>query len=173
MLTRIAINSALVTIRKRCARPETSFEQPPSLEDGGSRLDVQDSALNPGEIGDQKHRSRAVLYAIERLDPKLRTPLRSEMSDEWSMRRLAQHLGFSLASVKARLHRARSYLIRSEAAQNRELELIPIDRFALCASTPESLHSSRDAHAALRSSIPKYSSFSESQSHQCESLDVG
>jgi RNA polymerase sigma-70 factor, ECF subfamily len=116
-LTRIAINSALMTIRKRRARPETSFEQPPSLEDDSSYFDVPDRALNPEQVCDQNQRSQAILLAIRRLDPKLRTPIGIWISQEYSMKDLAQHLGVSLASVKAKIHRARKRLTRSSALQ--------------------------------------------------------
>jgi RNA polymerase sigma-70 factor, ECF subfamily len=123
-LTKIAINSALMAIRKRRARPETSFEQQPGAEDDSSYFDVRDSALNPEQICDQNQRSQAILLAIQRLGPKLRTPIGIWMSREHSMEDLAQHLGISLAAVKARLHRARKRLRRSPALRNHGMEFI-------------------------------------------------
>ena len=120
-LTRIAINSALMTIRRRRARPETSIEQPSALGEGSTCIDPLDPTLNPEEICDQKQRSQAILRAIDRLDPKLRTPMRIWMAEDSSMRDLAQQLGVSLAAVKARLHRARKHLLgRSQSLRKRD-----------------------------------------------------
>jgi RNA polymerase sigma-70 factor (ECF subfamily) len=117
-LTKIAINSALMTIRKRRARPETSFEQQTRFGDDRAWFDVPDSALNPEQLCDQRQRSLAVHCAIQGLDPKLRTPIGIWISQEHSMKDLAQHLGVSLASVKSRLHRARKQLVRSPSLRN-------------------------------------------------------
>ena len=119
-LTRIAINSALMTIRRRRARPETFFGHQPGTREDVSCMDIQDDALNPEQICDQKQRSEAIMHALRRLDPKLRVPMQIWISDEHSMKELAQHLGISLASVKARLHRARKHILRSQALRKRD-----------------------------------------------------
>jgi len=115
-LTKIAMNSALMAIRKRRARPETSFEQP-NTEDDSVCIEIRDNALNPEQLCDQKQRSRAIMHAIRQLNPKLRASMSMWVSQEPSMKDLADHLGISLASVKARLHRARKHLVRSPAFQ--------------------------------------------------------
>jgi RNA polymerase sigma-70 factor, ECF subfamily len=129
-LTRIAINSALMTIRRRRARPETSFERQ-SLGDEALFFDLRDGALNPEQAFDQKQRSQAILHSIQRLDPKLRTPIHIWISQQCSMKDIARNLGISLASVKSRLHRARKRLIRSPTLRNLALDLIRADRTAL------------------------------------------
>jgi len=126
-LTRIAINSALMTIRRRRARPETSFERQ-SLGDEALFIDVRDGAPNPEQVFDQKQRSQAILRSIQRLDPKLRTPIHIWISQGGSMKDIAQNLGISLASVKSRLHRARKRLIRSPMLRNPRLDVILADR---------------------------------------------
>jgi RNA polymerase sigma-70 factor, ECF subfamily len=109
-LTRIAINSALTIVRKRRGRPEMLFGPQPPLEDDGISFDIRDSALNPEQLCDQKQRSYAIRRAIERLDPKSRTALRLSVSQELSVKEIAQNLGVSVASVKARLQRAKKRL---------------------------------------------------------------
>jgi RNA polymerase sigma-70 factor, ECF subfamily len=126
-LTRIAINSALMIMRKRRIRPETSFELQQSLGDDTLYLDVPDDAMNPEQACDQSQRSQALLLAIQRLDPKLRVPLGIWISQEHSMRELAQQLGISLASLKARLHRARKRLSRSPILRNDETHFVRAD----------------------------------------------
>lgn len=121
-LTRIAINSALMVIRKRRARPEMSFEQQPGIEDDTPFFDVRDEALNPEELCDQKERSRAILHAIQRLNPKMRTPLHIWISQGRSIKEIAQDLGISSASVKSRLLRARKRLTQSPALCNLRME---------------------------------------------------
>jgi RNA polymerase sigma-70 factor (ECF subfamily) len=123
-LTRIAINSALMIIRKRRARPEMALEQQTGFGDEASSFDVRDNALNPEQLCDQKQRSYAILRAIQRLDPKSRTAMRIWVSQEHSMKEMAQDLGASLASIKARLHRARKRLSRSAALRNSRTELM-------------------------------------------------
>lgn len=71
-LTRIAINSALMTMRKRRSRPEIPFEQPLGLREESSSFDVRDHALNPEQLCDQNQRCERIQRAIHKLDPKLR-----------------------------------------------------------------------------------------------------
>ena len=122
-LTRIAINSALAILRRHRSRPEISFEQQPRQGDDFVSLDVPYDALNPEELCDQRQRSRKILYAIERLDPKLRLPLHIRISQEHSINEIAQALGISLASAKSRLYRARKRLMQSPALRNRKMEM--------------------------------------------------
>ena len=74
-LTRIAINSALMAMRKRRSRPEIPFEQPLGLEEDSASFDVRDDALNPEQLCDQNQRCERIQRAIHRLDPASRTTL--------------------------------------------------------------------------------------------------
>jgi RNA polymerase sigma-70 factor (ECF subfamily) len=121
-LTRIAINSALGILRRHRSRPEISLEQPPSLEEDSISVDARTGGLNPEELCDQRQRSYEILRAIERLDPKLRVPLRIRMSQEYSIKEIALNLGISSACVKSRLHRARKRLSQSPALRNHRTE---------------------------------------------------
>ena len=119
-LTRIAINSALMILRKRRLRPEMSFETQMSAEDDRSSFDVRDNGLNPEQLCDQHQRCDAVLRAIQSLDPKLRNALSIRMSSrDNSMQEIAIRLGVSSASVKSRLFRARQRLVQSAAFRGR------------------------------------------------------
>lgn len=114
-LTRIGINSALMILRRRRCRRETSFEQYQDSEGDSAYLDVRDHAFDPEQLYDQKQRCDAIRCALQRLDPKLRTAICIRMSDRNSMNEIAQNLGVSVASVKSRLNRARKRLLRSPA----------------------------------------------------------
>lgn len=118
-LMRIGINSALMILRRRRCRPETSFEQPQDFEGDGAYLDVRDNAFDPEQLYDQQQRCEAIRCALQRLDPKLRGVMRIRLSEEQPMQKIAQDLGVSVASVKARLFRARKRLLRSPALGTR------------------------------------------------------
>ncbi len=109
-LTRIAINSALMTLRKRRWRAEVSFDLPSELEEHPQSFDVYDTALNPEQIYDQRQRCYCALRAVHRLHPKLRTTLSTWMKQECSMKEVARTLDLSVGAVKSRLHRARKRL---------------------------------------------------------------
>lgn len=114
-LTRIAINSALMSIRKRNAHPEVFLEQSSESDDEAS-FDIRDSGLNPEQICDQHQRCLSMLRALERLGPKLQAPIRIRTLQECSAKEIARSLDVSVAAVKTRLHRARMRLRRSLAA---------------------------------------------------------
>jgi RNA polymerase sigma-70 factor, ECF subfamily len=114
-LTRIGINSALMILRRRRHRPEMSFEQQPGFEGEGVYVDVCDEALDPEQLYDQQERCHAIRCALQGLDPKSRAAMGIRVSAENSMKEIAQELGVSVATVKARLHRARKRLLRSPA----------------------------------------------------------
>lgn len=112
-LTRIAINSALLSIRKRRSRPEVSLEEPLDPGNGGSSFDVRDGALNPEQLCDQNERCDRIQRSLRTLDPMSRTTVFMRMSKEKSMKEIALELDVSVASAKARLHRARKRLVRA------------------------------------------------------------
>jgi RNA polymerase sigma-70 factor (ECF subfamily) len=109
-LTRIAINSALMIIRRRRVRGEVFFDSLSDERDGNHPLEVKDTALNPEQMWTQQQRWADVLYAIGRLEPKLQAPIQVLLARECSMREIAQTLDITVAAVKARLHRARRSL---------------------------------------------------------------
>jgi RNA polymerase sigma-70 factor (ECF subfamily) len=116
-LTRIAINSALMTMRKRRSRPEIPLDLPLGLEEDGSSFDVRDSALNPEQYCDQKQRCEGLRRAIHRLEPALRTTMIIRMAKEKSTGEIAHELDLTVAAAKSRLYRARKRLTRFHPAQ--------------------------------------------------------
>lgn len=115
-LTRIAINSALMILRKRRNRAEVHFELTQPGEDEVSEFEVKDLRPNPEEVYEMSERRLSVLRSISTLKPGLRSVLQSQVSQDLSMKEIAQMLDVSVAAVKARLHRARRSL--TERAPN-------------------------------------------------------
>jgi RNA polymerase sigma-70 factor (ECF subfamily) len=112
-LTRIAVNSALMILRKRRVRPEMLVG--PQLDDGAEIVlsAVKDSAPNPEEIYDLHERQLILLHAIRGLHPHLRAPIQMQMMNGRSAREIGRALNLSVAAVKARLHRARQRLLEA------------------------------------------------------------
>ena len=112
-LTRIAINSALMVLRKRRRQAEVSFEPPSESDEPALPIDVRDTALNPEQLYDQRQRCYCALHAMSKLDHSLRTPMTIWIERECSLREVARTLDLSVTAVKSRLHRARKRLARS------------------------------------------------------------
>ena len=112
-LTRIAINSAFMILRKRRVRPEVLFG--PQLDDRYETIFIEpkDPTPNPEELCVLHQYQRKFLRAIRRLSPHLRTPIRMQIMRGWSIREISRTLNISEAAVKSRLHRARQQLSTS------------------------------------------------------------
>jgi RNA polymerase sigma-70 factor, ECF subfamily len=106
-LTRIAINSALLLLRKRRSRNEICLD----LEAGGQGeavcLEIRDLGPNPEELCDLGQRRMAILRAVRRLDDGMREPIQMRLEKEASLKEISEALKISEGAVKARLHRAR------------------------------------------------------------------
>ena len=111
-LTRIAINSALMILRKRRSHREISNEAPLESGDGYCRPEIEDAAPNPEQLCEIRQQCNRLINAIQRLTPQLRAPIEIQLTDEHSMKEIARQLNISLPAVKARLHRARARLAR-------------------------------------------------------------
>jgi RNA polymerase sigma-70 factor, ECF subfamily len=109
-LTRIAINSALMVLRRRRSHPETLFDFQSGAGDETNHIVVEDSAPNPEEICDRRQRRLKVLSAISSFHPGLREPIRMQMTRGASIREISRALDISETTVKARLYRARRRL---------------------------------------------------------------
>jgi RNA polymerase sigma-70 factor (ECF subfamily) len=109
-LTRIAINSALMILRKKHARAEVLFDPQPDPQLETLSVEVRDSAPNPEEAYDLDQRQLKTLRAIRRLHPHLRAAIRMQLMHGWSVREISRALNISEAAVKSRLHRARKRL---------------------------------------------------------------
>jgi len=105
-LTRIAINSALMMLRKR------KWHLEDSLDDHGdtelrSLLEIAEPSHNPEEYVICIERQLQLSQAIKKLPPKLRTVTEIRQSQEGSIKDIAVMAGLSVAATKSRLTRAR------------------------------------------------------------------
>ena len=110
-LTRIAINSALMALRRRRARPETSME----IMDGETwqPREIADPAKDVEELYARHETVEHLRQAICRLKPALRDVVEIHQSNDGSVKEIAELAGISVAATKSRLLRARSILRRS------------------------------------------------------------
>jgi RNA polymerase sigma-70 factor (ECF subfamily) len=110
-LTRIAINSALMILRRKRARPETSME----IKDGetGQHWEFADQTKNVEELYARHEAVERLRRAIRRLQPTLRNVLEIHQSNDSSVEETAELAGISVAATKSRLLRARKVLHRA------------------------------------------------------------
>jgi RNA polymerase sigma-70 factor (ECF subfamily) len=108
-LTRIAINSALMTLRKR----RSSLEIP--ITDDGSQgsWSVIDDRLNPEECCAQRERDEILRRAVGNLRPGIRRALQLQQLQEHSTKDTASALHISVTAAKGRLFHARAELRKS------------------------------------------------------------
>jgi RNA polymerase sigma-70 factor (ECF subfamily) len=109
-LTRIAINSALMILRRRRARPEFPLGPRQEWGDEIAHMDFTDLAPNPEETYDHRQRHARLTRAIRRLSPNLREIVQACVVKECSVREVAEKLNISEAAAKSRLYRARTRL---------------------------------------------------------------
>jgi RNA polymerase sigma-70 factor (ECF subfamily) len=124
-LTRIAINSALMVLRKRRVRSEFLFDPQPDDRGESISFEVRDSAPNPEELCVLHQHQLKTLHALRRLRPHLREPIRMQLMYGRSVKEISCALDISEAAVKSRLYRARQRLsaTRNEEGQRRAATL--------------------------------------------------
>lgn len=114
-LTRIAINEALMLLRKR--RPgHLSIEGHQSVDEESYTLEIKDPAVTPEERYGQKEIQNVLSGAISELRPILKNVVNLTEIGEVSTRKTAEALGVRVGTVKARTFRARR-LLRDKIAR--------------------------------------------------------
>src|SRR5579872_7114438 len=71
-LTRVAINSSLILLRRKRTRRETSFESVSPSDNIFTLLELEDARPNPEECHDRTERYRLILHLIRGLPANLR-----------------------------------------------------------------------------------------------------
>src|ERR1700733_5757777 len=106
-LTRIAINSALMILRKKRGCSEIPFE---GIDDSGDTYEcweVKSPAENPESRLARKEREELLRDAILRLPQVLKEVVELRQARGYSTREIAQALRITVPAVKSRLSRAR------------------------------------------------------------------
>ena len=110
-LTRIAMNEALMLLRRR----RGVFEDLPASTDEGVKFTSQafvDQGPNPEESCLRSERTQLLTEAINRLGPRIRTAILLRDIEEKSLEETAQILGTTSTAIKARLFQGRRKLRR-------------------------------------------------------------
>src|SRR5262245_37713681 len=111
-LARIAINNALLLLRRRITRREISFDA--DVEETHSEIpQLMDNSIGAEQVLIRQQSAQVVRKAVGALPRTLREYVELHCLQELSPREAAAFLGISLAAGKARLFHARRKLARS------------------------------------------------------------
>jgi RNA polymerase sigma-70 factor (ECF subfamily) len=127
-LTRIAINAALMKLRKNRGSREIPMDESAGTRDALLRFEPADWRPDPEENYAQQERKRVVAGAIRTLRPVLRRVMEIGELQEFSMKETAQRLGISVAAAKGRLFHAKAALRKTPRL--RELRRAQVRRAA-------------------------------------------
>jgi RNA polymerase sigma-70 factor (ECF subfamily) len=118
-LTRIAINEALVLLRRGRGLREVSINDLRGNEETALGLEIPDSRADPEITYLQGERSRILSAAMNRLTPRIRKAIELRELGELSTEEAARVMGLSVGAVKARVFHGRRKLhklLRRESA---------------------------------------------------------
>src|SRR3989441_1908331 len=109
-LTSIAINAALMKLRKNRRAREVPIDEPNPSSEPVAQREFRHDAPNPEESCSLRERKRIVKAAISGLRPRARNVVELIHLQEHSIRETAQILGISTAAVKGRVFHGRRKL---------------------------------------------------------------
>jgi RNA polymerase sigma factor (sigma-70 family) len=112
-LTRIAINAALMKLRRNRYSREVPMEFVDEEGKERPRFELIDGSLNPEESYAERERGRLLRDALGGLRPRVRAAIEICQLQEFSVRETARKLGISTAAAKGRLFHARVALRRA------------------------------------------------------------
>jgi RNA polymerase sigma factor (sigma-70 family) len=118
-LTRIAINSALMSLRKKRRYVETSIDAIGTERDFEYHWEPKDPAEDPEARLSRREREQLLQGAIQELPPKLRQIVQLKVIEGRSGQEVSRALGISAAAAKSRMARARTVLRISLASGDR------------------------------------------------------
>ena len=112
-LTRIAINSALMVLRKKRTSREISLDGAADSETMPLSWEVPDHAPNPEKRYARQEREKILETAVHGLRPAIREVVELQQFQGYSMKEVAAHVGISVSAAKARLFHAKLALRKS------------------------------------------------------------
>jgi len=141
-LTKIAINSSLMILRKRRNARTVSLDNAADSEESKGFQEIGDPAPGAEKRYLQKERETALRNEINALRPTLRGVIELAQLGEWSVRETAEMLGLSVAAVKARLFHARRTLSNSRRLRPFRKDQPPQNTLLVRALCPKAQQSS-------------------------------
>ena len=109
-LTRIAINEALMLLRRKRGSHEVSIEESSTKTERALPLDFLDSAPNPEDSCLDRERKQILSAALNKLRPGIRKAIELRELGELSTGETALVMGVSVAAVKGRVFHGRRKL---------------------------------------------------------------
>lgn len=133
-LTRIAINQALMLLRRGRGLREVSINDLTGNEETTLTLEMPDSRAGPESAFLQGERNRILSEALDKLTPGIRKAIELRELGELSTKEAARVMGLSVEAVKGRVHQGRRKLHRA------------LKRESIWTSEAQILHASRKAN---------------------------
>ena len=113
-LTRIAINQALMLLRKRVSIAEIPLIEQANAENGATlSLGFPDSRANPEDSCARQEQKEILSAALNKLSPGMREAIQLREIDELSTKEAARVMGISTLAVKARVFHGRKKIAKS------------------------------------------------------------
>jgi RNA polymerase sigma-70 factor (ECF subfamily) len=109
-LTRIAINEALMFLRRSRGLRKVSIDDLGGKEETTRGPEMPDSRSSPEGVFLKSEQQRILSVAMNKLTPKIRKAIELRELDELSMQEAARVMGLSVGAVKARVFRGRRKL---------------------------------------------------------------
>jgi RNA polymerase sigma-70 factor, ECF subfamily len=109
-LSRIAINAALMKLRKKHHQWDVPLDESTETEEPVFRQQIEDQGLNPEQLYAQKEWQRILSQALNELTPGTRKAIELRELGERSTEETAQIMGISVTAVKARVFHGRRRL---------------------------------------------------------------
>ena len=109
-LTRIAINEALMLLRRRRGKREVPIAESITEDETVALLDIPDEGPNPEDRCLQREQERILSVAVSELTPAMRKAIELRDFGELSTGETAQVMGLSVGAVKARVFHGRRKL---------------------------------------------------------------
>ena len=109
-LTSIAINEALMLLRRNRARREIAIDESSNPEESPPCLSICDSGIGPEASYLREEAAEILAAAMYRLTPPVRKAIELRELGELSTRETARRMGLSIPAVKARIFHGRKNL---------------------------------------------------------------
>ena len=112
-LTRIAINSSLMLLRKKRLSREVSYDAYTDPNEPGLAFQIPDAAPGPESRFAQQERDRLLWQAVSTLRPSIRKVVELQLVRDCAMKETAKKVGISVCAAKSRLFHAKASIRKS------------------------------------------------------------